>query len=87
MNYKVNLEDQQIRFPEIGTYGEPDWVTMNEDGSLIEDESEVRRNRNDKILFKAIRGHFMVINFILYIWYAFIRVMYRITGILVRIRF
>ena len=53
MNYKVNLEDQQIRFPEIGTYGEPDWVTMNEDGSLIEDESEVRRNRNDKILFKS----------------------------------
>ena len=52
MNYKVNLEDQQIRFPEIGTYGEPDWVTMNEDGSLIEDESEVRRNRNDKIFWK-----------------------------------
>ena len=51
MNYKVNLEDQQIRFPEIGTYGEPDWVTMNEDGSLIEDESEVRRNRNDKMKF------------------------------------
>ena len=37
MNYKVNLEDQQIRFPEIGTYGEPDWVTMNEGGSPIED--------------------------------------------------
>ena len=50
MNYKVNLEDQQIRFPEIGTYGEPDWVTMNEDGSLIEDESVVRRNRNSDFL-------------------------------------
>ena len=37
MNYKVNLEDQQNRFPEIRTYGEPDWVTMNEGGSLIED--------------------------------------------------
>ena len=45
-NYKVNMEDQKIRFPEIGTYGEPDWVTMNEDGSLIEDENEVKKNRN-----------------------------------------
>ena len=55
MNYKVNLEDQQIRFQEIGTYGEPDWVTMNEDLSLIEDESVVQRSRNDKIFWKHSR--------------------------------
>ena len=31
--------------PEIGTYGEPDWVTQHPDGTLIEEEDIVLQNR------------------------------------------
>jgi len=44
-NYIGNKEANKIIYPELGTYGEPDWVTLNEDGTPIEDERTVKANR------------------------------------------
>merc|ERR1712130_114710 len=44
-NYEYNNAAQQIIKPEIGTYGEPDWVTAYENGTMIEDQAEIIENR------------------------------------------
>ena len=44
-NYNANKDAQKIIKPELGTYGEPDWVTANPDGTPIEDEATIIENR------------------------------------------
>ena len=39
-HYEANQQAGKIVRAELGTYAEDDWVTMNEDGSLIEDSSQ-----------------------------------------------
>ena len=44
-NYNANKDAQKIVKPELGTYGEPDWVTTNSDGTPIDDQSVIIENR------------------------------------------
>ena len=44
-NYQANMEYNAIVKPEIGTYGEPDWVTKNADGTPINDPDQEFQNR------------------------------------------
>jgi len=44
-NYHQNKDAGKIIKPEIGTYGEPDWVTIRPDGSEITDQAEIVQNR------------------------------------------
>merc|ERR1711937_55437 len=44
-NYQANMEYNGIVKPEIGTYGEPDWVTKNPDGTPINDPDKEFQNR------------------------------------------
>jgi len=41
-NYQSNTDAGKIVKPEVGTYGEPDWVAHNEDGTSIEDQARVK---------------------------------------------
>ena len=44
-NFKQNSEAQAIVNPEVGTYGEPDWVSKDENGEEITDERELKKQR------------------------------------------
>ena len=44
-NYQANMEYNGIVKPEIGTYGEPDWVTKNPDGTPLNDPDQEFHNR------------------------------------------
>ena len=43
-NYKTNSELGRIIYPELGTYAEPDWISHDENGNIL-DQDEIEKNR------------------------------------------
>jgi len=44
-HFHQNTAANGIVNPEVGTYGEAKWVTQNEDGTPIEDDEQIKKNR------------------------------------------